>query len=122
MRKLIQQKYVHMDEVRNKTFRVEFLPENEWNIQANEKNFIRNYLNEIGFKYSWEFIPSLDNSYLYDDSVKKYFFEFTIKFKFDELELVKYIVKKPIQPVTVAHLIYRNNKFSRAMQRYLKRL
>lgn len=122
MRKLIQQKYVQMDEVRNKTFRVEFLPENEWNIQANEKNFIRNYLQKIGFKYSWDFIPGLDNAYLYNDTVKKYFFEFTIKFKFDDLELVEYIKEKPIQPISAAHLVYSNNKYSRAMQRCLKRI
>ncbi len=121
MKKIKQQKYVQMDEVRNKTFRVEFLPENEWNIQANEKNFISNYLQDIGFKYAWNFIPGLDNSYLYDDTVKKYFFSFTINFKFDDLELVEYIKEKPIQPTTAAHLAQRNIKYSRAMQRCLKR-
>lgn len=114
-------KYIETREERTKEFLVEFEPRNEWHIQANEKSFIRNYLNGIGFKFKWNFINGLDNAYMYNDAEKKYFFKFKINYLFEGTE-IKHTNKTLKIPVdNASKILGRERRINRNIQTAFKR-
>jgi len=114
-------KYKTIKETRMKDFSVEFQPKNEWHIQANEHAFIKNYLQEIGFQYKWEFILNLDNKYLFDNENKKYYFHFKIQYLFEGREIIHSEKKLKKPKPNAGTLLQNQRKSSKNLLKYFKR-